>query len=292
MSTLAPRSAVRALAARGWIELIDAPAAATRPAPAPAPARGGFDLNPEQRAAVDAVSGAFGRFCAFLLHGITGSGKTEVYLHLVGRALSAGGSALILVPEIGLTPQLIERFRARFAAPLAVLHSGLGERERLDAWRAAFTGEARIVLGTRSAVFAPLGSLSLIDRRRGARPFLQTARRRLSLFGARSCRGARAAGGRADRARLGDAGTRDALQRIRGTLSAPVAAAAHRPGAGAAPRAHRPAHERRALWHRRARHRGDRAASARRRPGARISQSPRLCADAAVHRVRLDRRLS
>jgi primosomal protein N' (replication factor Y) len=162
LATLFPGSAARALAQRGWIELIDAPASASLPMPAASQASGAFVLNPEQRAAVDAVSESFGRFAAFLLHGITGSGKTEVYLHLVGQALGAGRSALILVPEIGLTPQLIGRFRARFATPLAVLHSGLTDRERLDAWRAAFTGEARIVLGTRSAVFAPLGGLGLI----------------------------------------------------------------------------------------------------------------------------------
>ena len=162
VSVLFPGAAVRALAQRGWIELTDAPAPAAVAGPAPTLGSGGFELNAEQRAAVDAVNGAFGGFAAFLLHGITGSGKTEVYLHLVERALSAGRGALILVPEIGLTPQLVGRFRARFAAPLAVLHSGLGDRERLQAWRAAFTSEARIVLGTRSAVFAPLGSLGLV----------------------------------------------------------------------------------------------------------------------------------
>jgi primosomal protein N' (replication factor Y) (superfamily II helicase) len=152
---------LRALARRGWVELIDAPLAI--PASfSTAPLAGGFELNGEQASAVEAVSTSWGRFGAFVLHGVTGSGKTEVYLQLVARVLAAGGSALILVPEIGLTPQLIGRFRARFAAPIAVLHSGLGDRERLQAWRAAFTGEARIVLGTRSAVFAPLATLALI----------------------------------------------------------------------------------------------------------------------------------
>ena len=122
----------------------------------------GFALNAEQLAAFEAVSAALGSFGAYLLYGITGSGKTEVYLHLVARVLAQGRSALILVPEIGLTPQLVGRFRERFAAPLAVLHSGLGDKERLDAWRQAFTGHARIVLGTRSAVFAPVPALGLI----------------------------------------------------------------------------------------------------------------------------------
>jgi primosomal protein N' (replication factor Y) len=111
---------------------------------------------------VERVGGALGQFGAFVLHGITGSGKTEVYLQLVERVLARGERALVLVPEIGLTPQLVERFRARFTAPLAVLHSALTDYERLQAWRAAFSGRARIVLGTRSAVFAPVPQLGLI----------------------------------------------------------------------------------------------------------------------------------
>jgi primosomal protein N' (replication factor Y) len=155
------RPAVRALARRGWIESRDAPVASAAP-PAAARTDEGFTLNKEQAAAVAAVSAGFEHFGAYLLHGITGSGKTEVYLHLVARVLAQGRAALILVPEIGLTPQLVGRFRARFAVPLAVLHSALTDRERLEAWRQAFTGEARIVLGTRSAVFAPVRALGLI----------------------------------------------------------------------------------------------------------------------------------
>ena len=94
-----------------------------------------------------------------MLHGITGSGKTEVYLRLVEQVLSAGRRALVLVPEIGLTPQLVGRFRARFDTPIAVLHSGLTDSERLAAWREAFSGQARVVIGTRSAVFAPVPDL-------------------------------------------------------------------------------------------------------------------------------------
>jgi len=119
-------------------------------------------LNKEQHAAVATVGAQLERFGAYLLHGITGSGKTEVYLHLVARVLAQGRGALILVPEIGLTPQLVGRFRERFSAPLAVLHSGLTDKQRLDAWRQAFSGHARIVLGTRSAVFAPVHALGLI----------------------------------------------------------------------------------------------------------------------------------
>jgi primosomal protein N' (replication factor Y) len=115
-----------------------------------------------QSAAVARIDAAAGSYGAFVLQGVTGSGKTEVYLQCVARVLERGGSALLLVPEIALTPQLVARFRARLACPMAVLHSGLGEAERLAAWRAARSGQARIVLGTRSAVFAPVPKLGLI----------------------------------------------------------------------------------------------------------------------------------
>jgi primosomal protein N' (replication factor Y) (superfamily II helicase) len=155
------RPALRALGQRGWVESVETPLGAA-PAPAAFAADEGFALNKDQHAAVQAVGAGLGRFGAYLLHGITGSGKTEVYLRLVARVLARGAAALVLVPEIGLTPQLVGRFRERFSAPLAVLHSGLSDRERLDAWRQAFSGHARIVLGTRSAVFAPVRSLGLI----------------------------------------------------------------------------------------------------------------------------------
>jgi primosomal protein N' (replication factor Y) (superfamily II helicase) len=122
----------------------------------------GPKLLPEQDDAVEQVSNCFGRYAAFLLEGVTGSGKTEVYLRLAERVLAAQRSVLVLVPEIGLTPQLVGRFRERFEAPLAVLHSGRNDSERLSAWRDAWSGRARIVLGTRSAVFAPLADLGLI----------------------------------------------------------------------------------------------------------------------------------
>src|SRR5262249_22763789 len=122
----------------------------------------GPELRDEQRAAVDTVREALGHFGAFVLQGVTGSGKTEVYLRLVGRVLEQGRRALVLVPEIGLTPQLVGRFRDRFDASMTVLHSALTDHERLVAWREAFTGNARIVLGTRSAVFAPIPNLGII----------------------------------------------------------------------------------------------------------------------------------
>ncbi len=105
------------------------------------------------------------KFATLLLHGVTGSGKTEVYLRLVAEALEKGRQALVLVPEIALTPQLVARFRARFAplgVNIAVLHSGLSDGERYDAWRAILRDECAIVIGARSAVFAPLAKPGLI----------------------------------------------------------------------------------------------------------------------------------
>ncbi len=122
----------------------------------------GPDLNPRQEEAVTAVLNALGRFQPFLLQGVTGSGKTEVYIRLLLAVLAAGGQALLLVPEIGLTPQLRRRLEGRFPGRLVTLHSGLGATERELAWRAAAGGTADLVLGTRSAVFTPLPRLQLI----------------------------------------------------------------------------------------------------------------------------------
>jgi len=120
----------------------------------------GPEPNPEQQAAIDAVPDT--GYHGFLLDGVTGSGKTEVYLRLIERTLAAGRQALVLVPEIGLTPQLLQRFRERLATPVAVLHSGLNDRERLRAWLAARAGEAGVIVGTRSALFTPLARPGLI----------------------------------------------------------------------------------------------------------------------------------
>lgn len=119
--------------------------------------------GPQQRA-VDAIDQAFGadRFAPFLLWGVTGSGKTEVYLRAMASALERGRSALLMVPEIALTGQIVGRVRGRFGDQVAVLHSGLSNRERLEAWSRIRRGEARLVLGTRSALFAPLRDLGLI----------------------------------------------------------------------------------------------------------------------------------
>ena len=101
-------------------------------------------------------------FAQVLLHGVTGSGKTEVYLQAIAPILEQGKSALVLVPEIGLTPQLTDRFRARFGKKVNVYHSALSDGERYDTWRQMLTGEPQVVIGTRSAIFAPLPQLGLI----------------------------------------------------------------------------------------------------------------------------------
>jgi primosomal protein N' (replication factor Y) (superfamily II helicase) len=119
-------------------------------------------LNPAQGAAVAAIHRAIGQFEPFLLHGVTGSGKTEVYLQAIAPVLASGQSALVLVPEIGLTPQLTDRFRARFGARVAVYHSGLSEGERYDTWRQMLLDRPSVVIGTRSAVFLPIAKLGVI----------------------------------------------------------------------------------------------------------------------------------
>lgn len=120
-----------------------------------------LSLSGEQSAAVNAMPAGTGYAC-HLLDGVTASGKTEVYLHLVEQVLASGRQCLLLAPEIGLTPQLADRLTARFRAPAAVLHSGLNDGERLNAWADARAGRARLVVGTRSAVFVPCPELGLI----------------------------------------------------------------------------------------------------------------------------------
>jgi len=120
------------------------------------------ELTAEQVVAIDSVA-VDGGFSAQLLFGVTGSGKTEVYLRLVERALALGGQVLLLVPEINLTPQLEERVRSRFPERTVVaLHSELAEAARERNWRSAFAGEAEIILGTRLSIFTPLPRLALI----------------------------------------------------------------------------------------------------------------------------------
>jgi primosomal protein N' (replication factor Y) len=123
-----------------------------------------LSLNPDQSLALERISAAAAsrHFAPFLLHGVTGSGKTEVYLQAISHAVAKGRTALVLVPEIALTPQLVGRFKRRFACGIAVLHSGLSDGERFDEWRRIRRGEATIVIGARSAIFAPLERIGVI----------------------------------------------------------------------------------------------------------------------------------
>jgi primosomal protein N' (replication factor Y) (superfamily II helicase) len=148
------------LAVRGWIA-----AQVSQASDNPIPMRmeqSDLALTGAQAQAVDSILATLSTFNVHLLDGVTGSGKTEVYLRVIAAAIAGGGQALVLVPEIGLTPQLVDRFRRRFSAGVAVVHSGLTDSERRDAWRSAHGGQARIIIGTRSAVFTSLPRLALI----------------------------------------------------------------------------------------------------------------------------------
>ena len=151
------RKILAALREKGLAETFEPPA----PEPSEALREEPLSLSAEQAVAVEAMRKSRG-FACHLLDGVTASGKTEVYLHLVEEVLASGKQCLLLAPEIGLTPQLAGRLTARFSAPSAVLHSGLNESERLRAWADARSGRARLVVGTRSAVFTPCSELGLI----------------------------------------------------------------------------------------------------------------------------------
>lgn len=118
--------------------------------------------NEEQKKAIHSILKAQHRYQAFLLDGLTGSGKTEVYLQVMYEVLKQGKQVLVLVPEIGLTPQTVSRFQSRFHCTIALLHSGLNDSKRLQAWQHAQTGKASIIIGTRSALFTPMPNLGLI----------------------------------------------------------------------------------------------------------------------------------
>ena len=148
---------LRELKGKGLIERC-APQPVT---PSPQLRQNGPALTAEQTAAIAALD-PDGGFSCHLLDGVTGSGKTEVYLQLIAACLAAGKQALVLVPEIGLTPQTLGRFRERFAAPIAVLHSGLSDGQRLEAWLAARNGSAGVLIGTRSAILAPLARPGMV----------------------------------------------------------------------------------------------------------------------------------
>jgi primosomal protein N' (replication factor Y) len=151
---------LKALAARGWIvghvseSVGDIASLEILP--------GELALTGAQAQAVDTILATLPAFSVHLLFGVTGSGKTEVYLRVIAAAIAQQGQALVLVPEIALTPQLVDRFRRRFSGGVVVVHSGLTDSERRDAWRAAHSGQARIVIGTRSAVFTSMPKLALI----------------------------------------------------------------------------------------------------------------------------------
>lgn len=151
-------AAARRLRQRGWVEDVSLEQrSSTTHARLDGP-----PLNIEQQAAIDRVDLTTPGFRALLLDGVTGSGKTEVYLQLIEQTLAAGRQALVLVPEIALTPQALQRYRERLAAPVLALHSGLSDGERSRAWAQARSGRPCVVLGTRSAVFSPLPEAGLM----------------------------------------------------------------------------------------------------------------------------------
>jgi primosomal protein N' (replication factor Y) len=151
------RDAARRLASAGLLERSE-----RAPAERPLSASSAPQLNDEQQQAVAVVGAALGDYQPFLLDGVTGSGKTEVYLALIEQVLARGKQALLLVPEIGLAPQTVRRLRQRLGVIVEVLHSSLSEGDRARAWLRARAGSARVILGTRSAVFTPLPQAGLI----------------------------------------------------------------------------------------------------------------------------------
>jgi primosomal protein N' (replication factor Y) len=158
-----PAQTIRSLCNAGIIEIVE------RETLAPAPLEGFTPSTPpvlmtEQAWAVQGIAEAVAakRFEVFLLHGVTGSGKTEVYLQIIARLANTGSGSIVLVPEIALTPQLLERFRGRFGNRVAVLHSGLTDRERADEYRRIQAGQVDVVVGARSAIFAPFKHIGLI----------------------------------------------------------------------------------------------------------------------------------
>jgi primosomal protein N' (replication factor Y) len=159
-----PQTTLSTLVKRGLIEISEEPAgfAVSRSKPRPSPFD--FDLNPAQKSALHRVREAVEKrkFSGMLLHGVTGSGKTAVYLAGMRSVLEAGRSAILLVPEIGLTPAVAADLHQIFGDEVAILHSALSDKERAEQWHRIKNGEARMVVGTRSAVFAPVADLALI----------------------------------------------------------------------------------------------------------------------------------
>lgn len=151
------RTSLKKFIESGWVEQRSGPCLSI----SAFGARPDHRLNAEQQQAVNAVTQKAPGFGAYLLEGVTGSGKTEVYLGMIEAVLHRGQQALVLVPEIGLTPQMVARFQAYLQQPVAALHSGLNDSERLCAWQLLRSGQAKVLLGTRSAVFAPFANLGL-----------------------------------------------------------------------------------------------------------------------------------
>ena len=159
-----PHTTVQTLVKRGLVEIIEEPAdfAVSTIKPRPSPFQ--FQFTPAQQNALDQIRAAVAsaKYAGFLLHGVTGSGKTAVYLTAMHAVLQAGRSAILLVPEIGLTPAVAADLHQIFGDQVAILHSGLTDRERAEQWHRIRRGDARMVVGTRSAVFAPVSDLALI----------------------------------------------------------------------------------------------------------------------------------
>ena len=195
---------LKSLASRGLIAIEAAPTTHHGGAAAE------FDLTDEQQVALDAIAPAIEhrRYEAFLLWGVTASGKTEIYLNLAARALAAGRNVLIMVPEIALADEIVRSFRARFGSLVGIAHSAQSVTERWASWMAAIGGHARVMIGPRSVIFAPMHDIGLDRRRRGARRVVQErGRDLLSRTRSRSrTRGIFTMSGRA--------GLRDAVERV------------------------------------------------------------------------------
>ncbi len=239
-----------------------------------------------QAECVAAVLSSLGSFAAHLLYGVTGSGKTEVYLRVIAAAIDQGGQALVLVPEIALTPQLIDRFRRRFSAGVVAVHSGLSGTERRDAWRAAHSGRARIVIGTRSAVFTSMPQLALIvvDEEHDASYKQHEGFR----YSARDLAVVRARGARVP-VILGSA--TPSLETLE---NCPRRALCETPAAAASGKRPRTAHDAGGSAQACNRsgivdtgHAGDRAPPENRRPSHRVLEPPRLCTDSVLQCLRL-----
>jgi primosomal protein N' (replication factor Y) len=159
-----PRTTLGTLVRRGLVELVEEPAEFTLSGMKTRPRPFDFQINRAQTAALQRIQESIrtGKFAAMLLHGVTGSGKTAVYLAAMRAVLEAGRSAILLVPEIGLTPAVAADLHQLFAERVAILHSALSDNERAEQWHRIRRGEARIVVGTRSAVFAPVSDLALM----------------------------------------------------------------------------------------------------------------------------------